>query len=331
MPGLHSHLRRALCAAPLALCRLPGHAAPGTQEVTSGAGVTTLNLFIPGNAMGGWDQTGRALGDTLLTSKLAGSVGYENKGGRGGVPGLAEFLQRHARNPNALLISGLVMVGALAMERQMQALMQLTPIARLTSDTMVLCAAPGSGITQLSELVKAWRSDLPGTPVAGGSAGGVDHMLAAMVVRSIGGDVRALNYLPSGGGAETLQHLRSGRARVAISGYSEFRAEIDAGQLVPLAVSSRRAQFGIPSLREKGVDTELSNWRGVFASAALEPAQKTQLGRLVRAAVQTPQWAQAVARHNWVAAPMYGKDFEQFVEVEQAIATVVTSLLKLQR
>jgi hypothetical protein len=28
---------------------------------------------------------------------------------------------------------------------------------------------------------------------------------------------------------------------------------------------------------------------------------------------------------------MYGKDFEQFVEVEQAIATVVTSLLKLQR
>lgn len=69
-----------------------------------------LRICIPGGAGGGWDQTGRALGEAVLAAGLAQKVEYENKGGKGGTIGLADFVQRFDRDPGALLVGGMVMV-----------------------------------------------------------------------------------------------------------------------------------------------------------------------------------------------------------------------------
>lgn len=290
-----------------------------------------LDIVIPAGTGGGWDQTGRALGAALQGGGLVKDIAYENKGGKGGTLGLADFVQRRATQPNALFISGFVMVGALALNQTPEALRQLSPLARLTSDYPVLCVAPGKGIATLDDLVRLLKRDVAAVGFTGGSAGGVDHMLAAMVLRQLGLDAGAMSYLPTSSGKEALDALTAGRARVAISGYSEFKTAIDEKHLLPLAVSSRKKLFGIGSLREQGIDTELSNWRGVFASAALAVPQKDALRKLVLAATETPQWRQALLDNSWVGSLLYGKELDSFVEVQQGVATIVAGLLKLKR
>ena len=316
----------AMPAAAQGLQNLPG-AKPSPRVIAW----PKLDIYIPAGAGGGWDQTGRSLGAALQAGALVKDIAYENKGGKGGTIGLAEFGPRHAKNANVLFVSGLVMVGALALNQTPEAIKQLTPIARLTSDTMVLCVAPGKGPQTLAELTAALRKDAGSVSFTGGSAGGVDHMLAAMVLRVLGVDAGAMKYLPTASGKEALDMLASGQAQVAISGYSEFKAGIQDKSLLPLAVSSRKGLFGIASLREQDVDTELANWRGVFAPAGISAAQKDSLRKLVIAATETPQWRQALADNNWQGALLYGKELDNYIEQQQGVATIVAGLLKLKR
>lgn len=292
--------------------------------------VSRLDLFIPGGAGGGWDQTGRALGAAIESTGLVKQVVYENKGGKGGVPGLAEFVQRHGRNPHALLIGGMVMVGSIAVNRPPITLADVTPLARLTSDYMVLVVPANSPFKTLGAVVAAMQQDLGRVPFTGGSTGGVDHMLAGMIARQLRLDPARLSYVPTSSGAEALAALSGGKAAVAISSYSEFRGEIERQSVRPLAASSRHALLGVPSLHEQGVYTELANWRAVFAPKGLDPAQTSWLARLVERAVDTPVWRSQLQGNRWQPAWMGSKDFADSLVIEQAMAAAVTMMLKIQ-
>ncbi|WKB52262.1 Bug family tripartite tricarboxylate transporter substrate binding protein [Eleftheria terrae] len=304
-------------------------AAPGAKAAGN-APLPRLKIYIPANTGGGWDQTGRSLGAALQAAQAVQQVEYENKGGKGGTVGLSDFVARHGSDPAALLVGGMVMVGALAVARQEQALRQVTPVARLTSDYLVVVVPANGKIKDIKGLVAELRQNLPGTPVAGGSAGGVDHMLAGMIVRSLRVDPSGLQYRPTSSGKDAVALLTSGQAAFGISGYSEFKAGIEDKTLIPLAVSSRKALFGIPSLREQGIDTELSNWRGVFAPANLEDGQKVALRQAVIRATESAAWRQTLLDNNWMGSLLYGKEFEDFLAIEQGIASAVTLMLKLK-
>jgi len=194
----------------------------------------------------------------------------------------------------------------------------------------VLAVAKGSPLKSLAEVSAAMRKNPAAIAFAGGSAGGVDHMLAGMVARALRVDVSALKYVATSSGKEAVAALAAGRGQVVISGYSELKAGLADQSLVPLAISSKKALFGIPSLREQGIDTELANWRGVFAHGSLPESQRAVLRRLVVRATETPVWRQALLDNHWVGSLLYGPEFEQFVAFEEGIAAVVTGMLKLR-
>jgi putative tricarboxylic transport membrane protein len=290
----------------------------------------SLRIYIPGGAGGGWDQTGRALGAAMQSAGLVQRVEYENKGGKGGTIGLKDFVERYHRDPAALMIGGLVMVGAIAVNRPETTLAHVQPIARLTSDHLALAVAPTSPLRNMKALVAAMQEGLHKIVFAGGSVGGVDHMLAGMIARQLRLDAGALRYEPTASGKDALALLESGRAQVAISSYSEFKSAIVSGALRPLAVSGRQSLDGVPSLREEGVYTEMSNWRAVFCPLGIDAAPTELLRELVLRALQAPAWRQALQANNWIDAPMHGKAFRDVLELEQAMAGAVTLMLKLK-
>lgn len=300
------------------------------QTATAPQPLPTLRIYIPGGAGGGWDQTGRALGSSIVAAGLAGKVEYENKGGKGGTLGLADFVGRFNSDPAALLVGGMVMLGAIAVERPAVTLAQVSPIARLTNDFMVLVSRTGSAPATMGALVEAMRKDLGAVAFTGGSAGGVDHMLAGMMARQLRLDVTRLKYLPTASGREAVALLESGQAQVAISSYSEFQADIDKKQLTPLAISSRKSLYGVPSLSEQGVGTELGNWRAVFGPGQIGEPGRDHLRRIVVAATQHPSWIQSLQEKKWLGALMHGKDFADALVIEQAIASAVTMMLRLK-
>ncbi|WP_043004351.1 tripartite tricarboxylate transporter substrate binding protein [Comamonas testosteroni] len=291
---------------------------------------TQLRIVIPANPGGGWDQTGRALGAALIGSGMVDKVIYENIGGKGGTIGLAEYTKRYGNDPNSVLIGGMVMVGALALNKKSAELHQVQALARLTSDYLVVAVPFDSPIANPRALTKAMRENLPALAIAGGSAGGVDHMYAGMLARLSKANAEQLQYKAFPGGNEVLQALLQKQVQVGISGYSELRDALQAGKLRALGVSSRRAMFGIASMRDQGMDAEMSNWRAVFTGKNLPAERIQQLLAAIDHASNHEQWKQALVSNNWSSSWQTGKALQEFLEVETSTAQLMTYLLKLK-
>jgi len=289
-----------------------------------------LRIVIPANPGGGWDQTGRALGTALQTTKLVERIQYENIGGKAGTIGLTQFVERYSNAPNTLLVAGMVMLGGIALQRPAIDLSRVNAVAELTSDYMVVAVPAASPLKSIKDLAAQLASPEFKATVVGGSAGGVDHMLLGMMLRATRGTPDNFSYLATSSGSDAVRALLDGKAQLAISGYSEFRGAIESGTIRALAISSKRGRSGLPSLREGGVDTELANWRGVFAPAGISVTQTAALSTLVERVAKSPEWAELVRRNDWQATYRAGADFRSFIETEQTMARVVVHMLKLK-
>ena len=291
---------------------------------------TELRIVIPANPGGGWDQTGRALGAALTSSGMVDKVVYENIGGKGGTIGLADYTKRYGSDPNSLLIGGMVMVGALALNKASAELNQVQTLARMTSDYLVVAVPADSSIRSPKDLAKAMRENLSEVAIAGGSAGGVDHMYAGMLARVSKANAEQLQYKPFPGGNEVLQSLLQKQVQVGISGYSELREALQSGKLRALGVSSRRSMFGIPSMRDQGLDAEMSNWRAVMTGKNVAPERAKQMLAAIEFASNQDSWKQSLASNSWNASWMTGKALHDFMEIETSTAQLMTYLLKLK-
>jgi putative tricarboxylic transport membrane protein len=289
-----------------------------------------LRIVIPASENGGWDQTGRAIGAALLGAGACEQVDFENIPGKGGTLGLASFVGRYAQDPNALLVGGAVMVGAVALQRPAVTLAQVQPLARLTSDYLVLVVKADAPIRAVADLLVQVRADLKAVPLAGGSAGGIDHMFAGIFARAAGAAVSDLNYLPFSGGAQVADAVLSGKAVAGISGYSEFAELLASGKLRAIGVSSRKAMFGIASIREQKVDAVLANWRGLFVGGGVPAARVAELADGVKRATEQASWLGVLKRNHWDSVWLAGADLQGFLELEQTTAAAINYMLKLK-
>ncbi len=289
-----------------------------------------LRIVIPANAGGGWDQTGRALGAALVGAGVTDEIDYENKGGKGGIVGLAYYAEKYSRDPNALLMGGMVMVGAVALQKPAVDLTRIQPIARLTSDYLVVVVAADSPIRSISDFAGRMRLNPRDVPIAGGSAGGVDHVFAGVFTRGSRGKPEDLVYLPFAGGAEVVQAVLSGKAAVGISGYSEFSDQLASGKLRAIGVSSKRALFGIPAIREQGVDVDMANWRGVFTGHEVSTERRAEMVEGVRLATAHESWQKTLKQNRWESSWLSGPNLQSFIDFDLTTSRVMVHLLKLK-
>src|SRR5689334_23016714 len=96
--------------------------------------VDLLKVFVPAAPGGGWDQTARTIEQVLRTTGAVKGVQITNVGGAGGAVGLPQFLNQWKGQGNALMVAGMVMVGAIIANKSPMRLAQATPIARLTGE-----------------------------------------------------------------------------------------------------------------------------------------------------------------------------------------------------
>jgi putative tricarboxylic transport membrane protein len=107
-----------------------------TQGAGASEGVDELKIIVPADPGGGWDQTGRAMQKDLQDNDLVDSAQVVNVGGAGGTVGLTQLANE--RDPNTLMVMGLVMVGAVETNQSSTTLEDTTPIAQLTTEPLVV-------------------------------------------------------------------------------------------------------------------------------------------------------------------------------------------------
>jgi putative tricarboxylic transport membrane protein len=301
----------------------------GLLATTPALAVDSLKILVPANPGGGWDQTGRALQAALQSGGIVKTVNVDNKGGAGGTIGLAQFVNNSKADPHATMVGGMVMVGAIAANKAPVNLTQVTPLARLTGENLVVVVPASSKIQTLKELMDQFKANPGSVSWGGGSAGGSDHILAGMIGQAIGVDPAKVNYIAYAGGGEAQAAIMGGHVTAGISGFGEFQAQIKSGKLRALGTSGAQRIPGesVPTLKEQGVDVELVNWRAIFAAPGITDAQKKDLIDTVEKATKTPSWQEALKRNDWTDMYLAGDDFKKFMESDTArIEKIIASL-----
>src|ERR671923_1638850 len=217
----------------------------------------SLKMMIPANPGGGWDQTGRSLAAAMQSAKLVSSVQFDNKGGAGGTIGLAQFVNSSKGDPNAIMIGGMVMVGAIYLENSPVNLSMVTPLARLTGEYEIIVVPSSSPHKSMADLVKAFKANPGGVSWGGGSAGGTDHILVGLIAKAVGVDPGKINYVPYKGGGEAIAAIIGGHVTAGVSGIGEFAERIKGGRMRALAVSSPSRMDGFQTLKEQNIDVDL--------------------------------------------------------------------------
>ena len=274
----------------------------------------SLKMMIPANPGGGWDQTGRSLAAAMQAAKVVGSVQFENKGGAAGTPGLAQFINTAKGDPNAMMVAGMVMVGGIVLNKSPVDLSMVTPIARLTSEYLVVVVPASSPHKSMADLVKAFKADPGKVAWNGGSAGGSDHILIGLIARAVGVEPSKINYIASKGGGDQVANIVGGHVTAGVAGLGEFAEHIKGGRMRALAVSAPGKLDGIASLKEQGIDVVLGNWRGVFGAPGITTAQRDALIGAVKTAVESAAWKETLAKMGWESVFISGDDYRKFVE-----------------
>src|SRR5262245_41259304 len=284
-----------------------------------------LKIVAPAAPGGGWDQTARSIQQALVAEKLVKSAQVINIAGAGGTVGLAQFVNSAKGDGNQLMVNGFVMVGAILMNKSPVSMSQITPVARITEETQIMVVPANSPIKNAKDLAEAVKKDVAKVTFAGGSAGGVDHIMAALFVGAAGADAAKVNYIPFSGGGESLAAILGGKVTAGISGYGEYEGQIKSGKLRAIGVTSPQRLPGVdvPTFKEQGIDLVITNWRSVVAPPGITDAQKKVLAEAVEKMAKSAAWKEILKQKGWDDAYLAGGDFAKFLKDEQARVNAV--------
>src|SRR5690606_27785847 len=286
----------------------------------AGAAHAQVSVMLPANPGGGWDATGRQAFQAMKQAGIyTGTVNFSNKGGAGGTIGLSEFQRAQKGKEDALAVFGAITVGAITLNRSPVDLSKFKPVARLTAEYLVLAVKEDAPYESLDDFVDALKSNPGGTPVGGGSAGGVDHIALALLAQSAGIPVPSLNYIPQAGGSDTVIGIVNGTLKAGISGISEFQQFAENGRIRILGVTTAERLKNlpdVPTFKEAGYDVEIANWRGILGSVDMpEDNRQVWVDRFSKLN-ESDAWQAVLETQGWDAFFLPGDEFGAFIQSE---------------
>ncbi len=213
-----------------------------------------VRMVVPYSPGGGGDVVGRPLAHGL-GKQLGGSFFIDNRGGAGGNIGMENVAQSPADGYSVVLAltSQLAINQALYPKLRYDALHDFAPITLLGSAPYFLAVNASLPVKNLAEFIKLAKSK-PGVMSYASTGNGSGLHLSMELLKSMA--AIDLVHVPYKGGGAALNDLRSGNVQAMFVSYGTGSAQIKAGTIRVLAVSSSQrspALPDVPTIAEAGV------------------------------------------------------------------------------
>jgi putative tricarboxylic transport membrane protein len=291
----------------------------------------SIHFLIPGGAGGGWDGTARGTGEALTNAGLVGSASYENMSGGGGGKAIGFLIENADSNHGTLMVNSTPIVIRSLTGVFPHNFRDLTLVSGTIGDYAAMVVNKDSPINSMADLIAAYDADASATAIGGGSVpGGMDHLVAAMVMEAAGKDALGVKYIPYDAGGKAMAALLSGEIAALSTGFSEAVDLANAGEVKIIGVTSDARVPAAPdamTMKEQGIDTSFVNWRGFFAAPGLPDDQLAMYQDAIAQMYDTPEWEVVRARNGWVNIHNSGDDFKAFLEdQEQVIGDLMKKL-----
>ena len=296
----------------------------GTSAFAAGHQVAdSIHFLIPGGAGGGWDGTARGTGQALTDAGLIGSASYENMSGGGGGVAIGYMIENAASLDNTIMVNSTPIVIRSLTGVFPYNFSDLTLVAGTIGDYAALVVPASSDIMDMAGLLEAYKADPQGTAIGGGSVpGGMDHLVAALVMKAAGEDPTGVNYIPYDAGGTAMAGLLSGEIAALSTGFSEAVALADAGEVRIIGVTSPErvdAYADAPTMMEQGIDAEFVNWRGFFGAPGMDADKLAAYQDALTKMYDTPEWEAVRSANGWVNIHNNGDDFRTFLEGQEKV------------
>jgi putative tricarboxylic transport membrane protein len=281
-----------------------------------------LEIVAPANPGGGWDALARTLNRTFELEKLYPQpMSVLNKPGGGGAVGLAYMFQKKGDDYEMVVYSPPLIINTLN-KTFTQNYKELTPLAKLITDYQVFIVKADSPYKTFNDLLAAIKKNPGAVKFAGGSSpGSMDHLAFCKVAKLAGINPKELSYVAFSGGGEALTTLLGGNVAFVSSGTGEVLAQIQAGTVRALAITSTTRGSGplkdVPTLKELGINTTYEVWRGAFGAPGMSKDAQSWWAKTLKTMVGTKTWKESLEKLQWVDAYADAADFTKFLADEQ--------------
>jgi tripartite-type tricarboxylate transporter receptor subunit TctC len=280
----------------------------------------SVRLIIPFATGGSNDILGRLIA-MHLTESLGQQVVVDNRGGAGGSIGV-ELAAKSPPDGYTIVIGH---IGTFAVNPTLYRKLAYDPIkdfqpisllAKVPNIMVVHPSVPAKSVQELIALAKA----KPGSLVYGsGGNGGAGHLATEYFKLLAKVD---LVHVPYKGTGPAIIDLLAGQTQLVFAGVPGISAQVKAGKLRPLGVSTvkRLTVFpNVPTIAEAGVPGyEATQWYGVLAPAGVAKPVVARLNQEILKALQTTQMQERLAADGAEPLPSTPEDFQTFIKAEIA-------------
>lgn len=294
-----------------------------TGQAMAEKAVDSIHFLIPGGAGGGWDGTARGTGEALTKAGIVGTASYENMSGGGGGKAIGYLIENADSNYGTLMVNSTPIVIRSLTGVFPHNFRDLTLVAGTIGDYAALVVHKDSPLNNMDDLMAAYDADPSKTAIGGGSVpGGMDHLVAAMVMEAAGKDALGVKYIPYDAGGKAMAALLSGEIAALSTGFSEAVDLANAGEVKIIGVTADERVSAAPdamTMKEQGIDTSFVNWRGFFGAPGLPEDKLAMYQEAIAKMYDTPEWEDVRARNGWVNIHNNGDDFKAFLEGQEKV------------
>jgi tripartite-type tricarboxylate transporter receptor subunit TctC len=278
----------------------------------------TIQMIVPYGAGGGADISIRLL-TKYMEKELGQKFIIQNVSGGSGTIG---FTQLANANPDGYTLgyfSSTQTNDGLLFEGIKYDNTSFTPIAMYASDPHIVIASKTSGITTMQQLIDAAKKN-PGNLTFGLGGAWTSHDFLRMSLEDAA-DIE-FKRMVFQGGAAAVTAVAGNNCSVAVPFVSESLAQIEAGNVVPIAISSSsRYELAdqIPTIKESGFDFEHTMWRALVGPKGLSADVVKTIDSALAKVMSNPEFQKEALAAGIFAEYQGNAEFSKFYEANHEL------------
>lgn len=301
-----------------ALALAAGVAAPAFAESAAQYPSKPIRLVIPFPPGGGTDILSRVIANKL-TEATQWTVVPENKGGAGGTIGISEATKAAPTGYDMVMgqKDNLILGPYLYKNLPWDPIKNLTPVAHVAYTPVIIATSVNSPYKSIADVVAAAKAH-PSKITYGSPGNGTSiHIAGHMFEKAAGVQ---LTHVPYKGSNPALMDAIAGNVDLLVSSIPSAIAQIKAGKLRPLAVTSANRSTSlpdVPTMQEQGMKNfDVSTWYGLFMPAGTPADIVAKMNGQVNQLLAQPAVQEAILSQGAEPKAMSVSEFNQMYRAD---------------
>ncbi|MEG3000159.1 MAG: tripartite tricarboxylate transporter substrate binding protein [Comamonas sp.] len=293
-----------------------------------------IRLVIPFPPGGGTDILSRVMANKL-TEATGWTVVPENKAGAGGTIGITEAVKAQPTGYDMVMgqKDNLILGPYLYKNLPWNPTKDLTPVAHIAYTPVIIATSVNSPYKTIADVIKAAKAT-PGKITYGSPGNGTSIHIAGHIFEKAAGI--QLTHVPYKGSNPALMDAIAGNVDLLVSSIPSAIAQIKAGKLRPLAVTSAKRSSSlpdVPTMQDAGMKGfDVSTWYGLFMPAGTPAAITQKMNAEVNKLLALPEVKEAILAQGAEPQALSIKDFDAMYKADftASKAVVEASGAKIQ-